>query len=114
MEEMRRSGGRRGEKRRETWSAQNCRNCSHRRPAWPEAGYLKASRARAEWAVSGARVPGAEPRGRGRPGLRPCLRSPGVRNDEGEPGTLLGSKSPGEQPAWTGWPVRPRAPADKA
>lgn len=111
---MRRSGGRRGEKRLEKWSVQNCRTCSHRRPAWSKAGHLKTSRARAEWALSGARVPGAEPRGRGRPGLRPCLWSPGVQNDEGKAGALLGSKSPGEQRAWTGCPVKPRGPVDKA
>ncbi|TEA35392.1 hypothetical protein DBR06_SOUSAS21310017 [Sousa chinensis] len=93
MEEMRRSGGRRGEKRREKWWAQNCRSCSHRRLAWPEAEYPKASRARAGWASSGARISRAEPRGRGRPRLLPCLASLDVQNDKGEPGALLESKS---------------------
>lgn len=95
---MRRSGGRRGEKRREKWSAQNCRSCSHRRLAWPETGHLKSSRARTRRASKAARMPGTEPRRRGRPGLCPFLGSPGFLNDEGEPGAL-GSKSPGEQPA---------------
>lgn len=114
MEEMRRSGGRRGEKRREKWWAQNCRSCSHRRLAWPEAEHPKASRARAGWASSGTRIPRAEPRGRGRPRLLPCLAGLDVQNDKGEPGALLESKSLGEQPAWTCCPLKPRGLVGRA
>lgn len=80
---MWRSGGRRGEKRREQWSAQNCRNSSHRRLAWPKARHRKASRARAGWAPRGARGTRNRASRMQEIGVGPWPRDPRVLIDEG-------------------------------